>query len=120
MFKFGMSATLSAAVFVGWQYWNASIGDLTAVEARAVMAVLAEGHGGRGAGLQEPILKKPDGTGWVLCGWVRIGGVDSPLGSQPFLGRISGKGDFSIASLAVTRSEANAVHDACAYRGMKL
>jgi len=120
VFKVILGAIVGIAGVVAWQTLSASIGDLTAAEARAVAASLAEGHGGLKAELREPVLKKPDDRGWLVCGWVRIGGVDAPLGHQPFVGLMSDQGAFTLASLAVTRAEVVAVRDVCALRRMML
>lgn len=120
MFKLIFGAALGVAAFAAWQIWSAPIGDLTAQEARVIAAALTDGQGGREAELREPILKKPDNDGWFVCGWVRIGGDDAPLGAQPFAGLISKDGAFSLASLAVTRGEVNALRDVCSYRGLRL
>ena len=120
MFKIILGAALGAAAFLGWQYWNSPIGDLTSGEARAVAVALADGHGGRKAELREPVLKRPDSVGWFICGWVRIGGVDAPLGHQPFVGLMNKGGDFTVASIGTTLGEVNAVKGVCAARGLYL
>lgn len=118
MFKFVLGVVVSAAAFYALSLRGSPIGDLTGAEARVVSAALAVGHGDRAAELQEPVLKKPDGDGWFVCGWVRIGGADAPLGAQPFVGLLFDDGTFAATSLAVTEGERNATKEVCAYRGL--
>jgi hypothetical protein len=120
MLKVLFGAFLAGAAFVGWNLWNAAIGDLSATEARAVMSALEQGWGQQKAELHEPVLKATDEAGWFVCGWVRMGGASAPLGSQPFVGILFSRGEFRIATLAVTRGERNAVLEVCRLRGLVL
>lgn len=115
---FGVAA--GALAVVAWQSFAKPIGDLSAGEARAVAAGLAADHGGRAVTLQMPVHKKPDGNGWLVCGWASVGGPLEALGARPFWGLLSGSGIFRVATHAATNGEGAAIRDVCKARGMVL
>lgn len=110
----------AAAGFGAWHFLVGAIGDLSAPEARHVADVLAEGFGGHGAELYEPVLKRPDPGGWLICGWVRLGGAAEALGLQPFVGLMHLDGEFVLVRRGVGELEVAAVKDVCRHRGMYL
>jgi hypothetical protein len=109
MFKYLAGAVLGVTAIVAWSYAGAGVGDLTAAEVRAVEGALRQGRHDLGAEIREPVLKKPDSMGFIVCGWFVSSGTSSPFGAQPFIGLLSDDGTFAVASVGATEGEKGAV-----------